>query len=331
MLQATPFALAHIEEGEEMRRVLSQLDEIVNFNNIKSLVVPTSILWIASIRIFENLTQLEITCGWNFQNLHLVFHHAGRLQSLTFVDPQDRKLFQVLAENSSELPLLSSFKIKTVWHGPPLHSSQNLLQLSEFLKTKVHLRRLDMHLMCFNIIPFLKCLQDLPSIEILGLCTGADVFAEDDYLSLAKLLPPKTTALRLTTRWEITPDNREAVDILVSLCPSQTLYSKKRLPLQMQRLNSLSFFYICNIDLPSVFLIDELASELKHLSIIGMDKMLSYVDRTTEYAEDGVSSRSSVETSIWSWRRTHYRTVTDFGGCKDYEWLLRHHSLLRET
>lgn len=71
---------------------------------------------------------------------------------------------------------------------------------------------------------------------------------------------------------------------------------------------------------------DEFASDLKNISILGMDQRLSYVERNTkDCGEEGTGMQ--VETIPWSSRRVHYRCTEDFGDCEDYEWLLRHHSL----
>jgi hypothetical protein len=221
-----------LENGSE--RLLPLLDNIVKTSEIHSLAISSSLLWKLPIRTFESLTCLEITQGKDLQNMLLVFHHAARLQSLTFVDLNDDQLFKVLGENPSILPRLTSFKAMGYYPESRhlfLYSNSDFSQLAEFLRTKTELRRLDVHLMCYKIGPLMEVLRDLPSLRILGLFTGINLLTREDYLQLVQVLPPHLTALRLSTRWEFTPENRAAADALVSSSPwfHTSSFSERRL------------------------------------------------------------------------------------------------------
>jgi len=66
------------------------------------------------------------------------------------------------------------------------------------------------------------------------------------------------------------------------------------------------------------FLSDELAHELPSVEILGLDQVMSYIRRDGE---------NWVEMEDWSARRCFTRTVEDFDGNEDWEWLLRYHDL----
>lgn len=67
-----------------------------------------------------------------------------------------------------------------------------------------------------------------------------------------------------------------------------------------------------------VFLSHELVHELPSVKILGLDQVVSYVIRDEE---------GWVEVVDWSARRCFTRTVEDFDGNEDWEWLLRYHDL----
>ena len=73
-----------------------------------------------------------------------------------------------------------------------------------------------------------------------------------------------------------------------------------------------------NLGRSFAFLSDELAQELSSATILGLDQVMSYILR------DG-SDEAEVEK--WSARRCFARTVEDFDGNEDWEWLMRYHDL----
>lgn len=203
------------EHGDDSaRRVLPHLEEMLKAQSVLSLSLPTAILWNLPIRAFENLMDLEISHGKDLQNMDLIFHHVPNLTSLTFLDLHDDHLFAVLFENSAKMPHLTSLKIKA--EDPHfIYLPSSLSQLSEFIKNKLELQRLDVQLACFSISPLLEILPGLTALKVLGLFTGIHFSTKDDYLNLGATITPKLTALRLSTLWDFTPENRGAVDELV--------------------------------------------------------------------------------------------------------------------
>lgn len=72
-----------------------------------------------------------------------------------------------------------------------------------------------------------------------------------------------------------------------------------------------------NFERPFAFLSNELAQDLPSVKILGLDQVMSYIRR-----ED-----NTVEVHNWSARRCFTRTVEDFDGNEDWEWLMRYHDL----
>ena len=73
-----------------------------------------------------------------------------------------------------------------------------------------------------------------------------------------------------------------------------------------------------NYKRPFAFLSDELAQDLPSVKILGLDQVVSYILRDDD---------EGVEVRDWSARRCFTRTVEDFDGNEDWEWLLRYHDL----
>lgn len=73
-----------------------------------------------------------------------------------------------------------------------------------------------------------------------------------------------------------------------------------------------------NLGRSFAFLSDELAQELSSATILGLDQVMSYILR---------NGGDVVEVEKWSARRCFARTVEDFDGNEDWEWLMRYHDL----
>ena len=73
-----------------------------------------------------------------------------------------------------------------------------------------------------------------------------------------------------------------------------------------------------NLGRSFAFLSDELAQELPSATILGLDQVMSYILR---------NGGDVVEVEKWSARRCFTRTVEDFDGNEDWEWLMRYHDL----
>jgi len=178
-------------------------------STVRSLSICAEPLWQVPVRIFENLSHLEIFLGRDMENLTLVFRYAGRLESLAVLGLEDHAIFTLLEDHPKSLPSLRSFKILSPYRGWQLHldtGEAQLTSLARFLHGKKELRALDIHMWSggwSSLGPLWDLLKQLPSLEVLGITTGIGVFTRDDFLSFAAALPPRLSALRVNAQWDI--------------------------------------------------------------------------------------------------------------------------------
>ena len=177
-------------------------------STIGSLSICSEPLWRIPVRVLENLSHLEIFLGHDMENVTLVFHYAGRLEHLSVLGLDDHAIFSIFEDHPDSLPSLRSFKILSPYRGwqadVDIEESQ-LLSIARFLRGK-KLRALDIHLWFpewTSLQPLWDLLKQLPSLEVLGVTTRLRVFARDDFLDFARALPPKLSALRVNTEWDI--------------------------------------------------------------------------------------------------------------------------------
>lgn len=178
-------------------------------STIKSLSICAEPLWRAPVRVLENLSHLDIFLGKDMENIALVFRHAAQLESLSVLGLDSSAIFHPFEDHPDSLPSLRSFKIKSPYRewGPDVDMEESqFLSLARFLGGKKELRALDIHLWPEgwpSLLPFWDLFKQLASLEVLGITTGDRVFGKDDFLSFAEALPPKLSALRVNTQWDI--------------------------------------------------------------------------------------------------------------------------------
>ena len=178
-------------------------------STVRSLSICADPLWRVPIRVFEDLSHLDIFLGQDMENIALVFRYAVRLESLSVLGLDNRAIFRLLEGHPDSLPSLCSFKIMSPYRGwePDVDIEEpQFLSLACFLRGKKELRALDIHLWpqgWSSLSPFWDLLRQLPSLEVLGITTGAGVFTKADFLSFAAALPPRLSALRVSTQWDI--------------------------------------------------------------------------------------------------------------------------------
>ena len=201
-------------------------------STVRLLSVCAEPLWRVPIRVFENLSHLDIFLGQDMENLTLIFRYAARLEYLSVLGLDNRAIFPLFEDHSNSLPSLRLFKIMSPYKGwqPDVDIEESqFLSLARFLRGKRELRALDIHLWpqgWLSLAPFWGLLNHLPSLEVLGITTGVRVFTKDDFLSFATALPPKLSALRVSTQWDIggEEENDGCRSFVRAFCPS-TLHS----------------------------------------------------------------------------------------------------------
>jgi len=143
------------------------------------------------------------------ENVALIFRYAARLESLSFLGLEDRAIFPLLEDHPNSLPSLRSFKILSPYRGWQLDldiGEAQFISLARFLHGKKELRALDIHMWSegwSSLAPLWDLLKQLPLLEVLGITTGIGVFTRDDFLSFAAALPPRLSALRVNSQWDI--------------------------------------------------------------------------------------------------------------------------------
>ena len=262
------------------------------------------------------------------ENITLVFRYAGRLESLSILGLEDHAIFPLLEDHPNSLPSLRSFKILSPYGGWQLHldvGETQFLSLAHFLCGKKALRALDIHVWTeqwSSLVPFWDLLKQLPSLEVLGITTGVGVFTREDFLSFAASLPPKLSALRVNSQWDIGEggENDGCSTLVRTFCLPFVVCARSNWSgtLQIEALDKISFFYMRNYKYSFAFLSDELTHELPSVKILGLDQVMSYIFRDGD---------GGVEVQDWSARRCFTRTVEDFDGNEDWEWLMRYHDL----
>ena len=161
------------------------------------------------VRTFENLSHLDIFLGQDMENITLIFRYAGRLESLSILGLDNRAIFPLFEDHPNSLPSLRYFKIMSPyreWQPDVDIGEAQFLSLSRFLCGKKELRALDIHLWSQgwpSHAPFWDLLRQLPTLETLGITTGVGVFTQADFLSFATALPPRLSALRVCTQWDL--------------------------------------------------------------------------------------------------------------------------------
>ena len=176
---------------------------------IRSLSICAEPLWRVPVRVFDDLSHLDIFLGQDMENIALVFRYAARLESLSVLGLDNHAIFHLFEDHPDSLPSLRSFKIMSPyreWQPDVDMEEPQFLSLACFLQGKKGLRALDIHLWpqgWSSLSPFWDLLRQSSSLEVLGITTGARLFTKDDFLSFAAALPPRLSALRVSTQWEI--------------------------------------------------------------------------------------------------------------------------------
>ena len=178
-------------------------------STLRSLSICAEPLWRVPVRVLGNLSHLEVFLGRDMENISLVLRYAPQLESLSVVGLDDRAIFHLFEDHPNSLPSLRSFKILSPyreWQPDVDIEEPQFLSLAHFLGGKKELRALDIHLWTqgwSSLSPFWDLIKQLPSLEVLGITTGVRVFTKDDFLSFAAVLPPRLSALRVSTQWDI--------------------------------------------------------------------------------------------------------------------------------
>ncbi|KAJ7496853.1 hypothetical protein FB451DRAFT_1359376 [Mycena latifolia] len=280
------------------------LVSVVETNPVQELVVLSSHVGLLPIRLCNNLTRLDI-CVPQFGDLvgiDLLFRHALFLESLSLVGYIEPALFADLPKEPSVLPRLTSFRLSCEFWDQET-TEMHVPLLSEFLSRRPSLRRLyirlpgvrlDVAMAIATVIGKLECLR------VLGFHAGYEPLHESAALHLADALSPQIEALQLCLPWFSDLHVRTWYPLLTKL----------------QHFPRLSFLHLfSNGEDPVPISPVELATDLEHLQLVGIQRSLWTIDR-----EDG----EELDPKLWTPWSVKYCLPEDFP-CADYAWLFSYH------
>ncbi|KAJ6497570.1 hypothetical protein C8R45DRAFT_131548 [Mycena sanguinolenta] len=280
------------------------LVSVIEKNPIQELVLLSTHVVLLPIRVCNNLTQLDI-CVPQFEDLvdlDLVFRHAQFLESLSLVGYIEPQAFADLPKDPSVLPRLTSFRLSCeFWDSEATEMHVHLL--SEFLSRRSSLRRLYIRLPAVRLevaLAIATVIGKLEHLRVLGFHAGYEPLHEEAAVLLAEELSTKLEALQLALPWY------------------SDLHVRTWYPLlnKLQQMPNLSFLHVfSNGEDPVPIQPVELATDLEHLRLVGIQRSLWSVDR--EAGEE-------LEPKLWTPWSVKYCLPDDFP-CPDYAWLFRYH------
>ncbi|KAJ7350604.1 hypothetical protein DFH08DRAFT_695377 [Mycena albidolilacea] len=277
---------------------------VLESNPIHELVLLSTHIVLLPIRVCNTLTRLDI-CVPQFEELvglDLVFRHAQFLESLSLVGYIEPPVFADLPKDPAVLPRLTSFRISCEFWDQDA-TEMHVPLLSEFLSRRPSLRRLYIRLPGVRLevaLAIATVIGKLEGLWVLGFHAGYEPLYEAAALHLADQLSTKLEALQLALPWY------------------SDLHVRTWYPLlnKLQQFPNLSFLHLfSNGEDPVPISPVELATDLEHLQLVGIQRSLWTVDR--EAGEE-------LEPKLWTPWAVKYCLPEDFP-CADHAWLFRYH------
>ncbi|CAK5281854.1 unnamed protein product [Mycena citricolor] len=278
--------------------------EIVNGSpNIREVTLLPDHLPLLSVRVCHMLTTLDICVPQGYGELvglELVFRHAVALTSLSLVGYMEPQAFEVIPRDVSALPSLTSFRLSCESWDPD-STTLNLPYISDFLESRQSLRRLHLRLPDIRVslaLGVFAIISKMRGLQVLGFHVGClETFDGQCAELLASGLSLKLTALQLVLPWR------------------GDLHLKMWTPIlsKLQRCPRLTFVHLfsCGED-PVPIHPDELAADLEHLELVGLQRSLFTIRRDAE--------------KHYHWRpwSVKYCIPEDFPSV-DHAWLFQYH------
>ncbi|KAJ7188761.1 hypothetical protein C8R46DRAFT_1055704 [Mycena filopes] len=277
---------------------------ILETNPIQELVLLSAHVGLLPIRVCNNLTQLDICVPQSGElvGLDLVFRHALLLESLSLVGYIEPPTFADLPANPAVLPRLTSFRLSCEFWNQELTETHVPL-ICEFLSRRASLRRLYIRLPDQRldiIIAMATVIGKLEGLRVLGFHAGYEPLHEVAAIQLAEQLSTKLEALQLSLPWYSDLHVRTWYPLLTKL----------------QRFPRLSFLHLfSNGEDPVPINPVELATDLEHLRLVGIQRSLFTIDR---------ENPEEIEAQLWTPWSVKYCLPEDFPS-PDYAWLFKYH------
>ncbi|KAJ7503042.1 hypothetical protein B0H11DRAFT_1854265 [Mycena galericulata] len=277
---------------------------VVDANPLRELVLLSTHVGLLPIRVCNTLTQLDI-CVPQFGELvglDLLFRHALFLESFSLVGYIEPTLFADLPKDPGVLPRLTSFRLSCEFWDEDV-TEMHVPLLSEFLSRRPSLRRLYIRLPAVRLevaMAVATVIAKLESLRVLGFHAGYEPLHEAAALHVADQLSSKIEALQLSLPWFSDLHVRTWYPLLAKL----------------QQFPRLSFLHLfSNGEDPVPINPVELATDLEHLRLVGIQRSLWTIDR-----EDG----EELEPKLWPPWSVKYCLPEDFES-SDHAWLFKYH------
>ncbi|PIL26351.1 hypothetical protein GSI_12107 [Ganoderma sinense ZZ0214-1] len=278
-----------------------------NSATLRRLDVFGDALWGCPSAFFSNLYELAIVFPDTLDGLHSVFEHCRGLGGFTLCTENDSSEFaSILTAYPDAFPSLASFKLLSVFD----FHDEAIREVAQFLKKKKLLRRLDILTRTENVLhglantPILEILPDLPRLEVLGL----------------DIRPLKLTSAHVTLLQQYIPRQITALFLLLQVESSSAKVGDWHTFFAAHA--ALQYLHIVTsapqTDSLGAALFDQ---PLPALELLGYNSRLRWVTRGP--TPSGTTAHSYSE--CWPRAKAYFRTVEDFHGYEDWEWLARHH------
>ncbi|KAI1787083.1 hypothetical protein LXA43DRAFT_896796 [Ganoderma leucocontextum] len=267
-----------------------------NAATLRRLDVFGDVLWECPSPSFANLHELTIVFPNTFDGLGSVFEHCRGLGGFTLCMENDgMELAEVVKTHPDAFPNLTSFKLLSVFDLP----DEAVEEVAKFLKKKKLLRRVDVITRteaqareALVNVSLLKILPELPRLEVLGL----------------DIRPAKLTAAHVKLLQQYVPRQVTALFILFQSGSSDAKVADWRNFVSEH--DALRYLHIATRSLGNAIF----KRPPPALELLGYNNGMRWVTHNpTTYS------------GFWPHAKMYFRTVEDYDGCEDWEWLLRHH------
>ncbi|TBU24542.1 hypothetical protein BD311DRAFT_799355 [Dichomitus squalens] len=276
-----------------------------NSATLRRLEVFGDALWECLPMSFASLHELAIVFPCTLAGLGSVFEHCRELRGFTLCTENDgSEIIDVLNIHQDAFPHLTSFKLLSVFDL----DEDVIEEVAKFLKKKRQLRRVDV-LSRTQVdqgedlinISFLKILRDLPNLEILGLDIRPAKMTSAHVKLLEQYVPPQVTALFIL--FHANTSDVKVVDWRSFFSKHEALrylHIGTRQPLARSLGNAI------------------FRRPPPNLELLGYNNGLRWVTHDPK-------TRAPKYSEFWPASKVYFRSVEDYQGHEDWEWLLRHH------
>ncbi|KAI1787076.1 hypothetical protein LXA43DRAFT_1030657 [Ganoderma leucocontextum] len=273
-------------------------------NNFKRIVQTVEVN-AKSLRRLSLSGEIFTACStWSLSSP--LFEDCTQLRSLALCLDHDigDDFTEIFEEHAHALPHLTSFRLLATWMGP-----EDIDALAAFLQGKTSLERLDFVNQTaagseLNNEPLLRILAGLPRLAVFGCDVRTRQLTADHFAHLSACIPHRVTALALNvavSEWAGTEEDWAQFFEARHACRYLHIIPDSK--------------HVAFADLQGI----AARHPPEKLELLGYKNALRWM------ARGDADAASDAGVSLWPPSRVYFRTVEDFDGHEEWEWLLRHH------